>query len=53
MIVAHYRDQIIANQSTKSIKISTIDSNVNKSEHTNQSQLISNIDSNYMKRYCF
>ena len=40
MIAAHYRDQIIANQSTKSIKISPIDSSVNKSEHTNQSQLV-------------
>jgi len=27
MIAAHYRDQIIANQSTKSIKINNIDSN--------------------------
>ena len=34
MIVVHYWDQIIANKSTKSIKIS-------------------NIDSNYMKRYYF
>jgi len=34
MIAAHYGNQIIANQSTKSIKIS-------------------NIDSNYMKKYCF
>jgi len=34
MITAHYGDQIISNQSTKSIKIS-------------------NIDSNYMNKYCF
>jgi len=27
MIAAHYGDQIIANQSTKSIKINNIDSN--------------------------
>jgi len=27
MIQAHYRDQIVTNQSTKSIKISNIDSN--------------------------
>jgi len=33
MIAVHYGDQIIANKSTKSIKIS-------------------NINSNYMKRYC-
>jgi len=34
MIAVHYKDQLIANQSTKSIKIS-------------------NINSNYMKRYYF
>jgi len=30
MIAAHYGDQIIANQSTKSIKINNIDSNYMK-----------------------
>jgi len=40
MITTHYRNQIAANQSTKSIKINNIGSNHQQIREENQSQLV-------------
>jgi len=40
MIATHYRNQIAANQNTKSIKINNIDSNRQQIIEQNQSQLV-------------
>jgi len=40
MIATHYENQIVANQSTKQIKINNIDSNRQQIREQHQSQLV-------------